>query len=88
MDFRWNEWNIEHVGRHGVTPQVAEEVVQAARGRYPRRIGEDKLLVWGMSEQGEMLQVVFVLDEDGSIYILHARPLTEREKRHYRRHGR
>ena len=88
MDFRWNEWNIEHVGRHGVTPQVAEEVVQAARSPYPRKIGDEKLLVWGRSEQGEMLQVVFVLDDDGGIYILHARPLTEREKRQYRRQGR
>ena len=88
MDFRWNEWNIEHVGRHGVTPEVAEEVVQAARSPYPRRIGEDKLLVWGTSAQGEMLQVVFVLDEDGRIYVLHARALTDREKRRYRRHGR
>jgi hypothetical protein len=60
VDFRWNEWNIEHVGRHGVTPEMAEEV----------------------------LQVVFVLDEDGSIYVLHARPLTDTEKRRYRRHGR
>jgi hypothetical protein len=43
VDFRWNEWNIEHVGRHGVTPEMAEEVLQAARSPYPRRIGEDKL---------------------------------------------
>jgi len=49
---------------------------------------EDKLLVWGASEHGELLQVVFVLDEDGSIFVLHARPLTEREKRRYRRHAR
>jgi len=85
VDFRWNAWNIEHLGRHGVTPEAAEEVVQAARSPYPRKVGEDKLLVWGASEQGEPLQVVFVLDEDGSIFVLHARPLTEREKQRYRR---
>jgi uncharacterized DUF497 family protein len=85
VDFRWNEWNIEHAARHGVTPEAAEEVVQAATSPYPRRIADDKLLVWGRSQQGELLQVVFVLDEDGSIYVLHARPLTEREKRRYRR---
>ena len=56
--------------------------------RYPRKVAEDKLLVWGASEQGELLQVVFVLDEDGSIFVLHARPLTDREKRRYRRHAR
>ena len=85
MDFRWNEWNTEHVAQHGVTPEAAEEVVQGAASPYPRRIGGDKLLVWGGSEQGELLQVIFVLDEDGTIFVLHARPLTEREKRRYRR---
>jgi uncharacterized protein len=85
VDFRWNEWNIEHVARHRVTPEAAEEVVQAATSPYPRRIADDKLLVWGASQQGELLQVIFVLDEDGSIYVLHARPLTERERRRYRR---
>ena len=85
MDFRWNEWNIEHVARHGVTPEAAEEVVQAATSPYPRRIADDKLLVWAASQQGELLQVIFVLDGDGSIYVLHARPLTERERRRSRR---
>jgi uncharacterized DUF497 family protein len=85
VDFRWNEWNIEHVARHGVTPEAAEEVVQAATSPYPRRIADDKLLVWAASQQGELLQVIFVLDEDGSIFVLHARPLTERERRRYRR---
>jgi heme oxygenase len=41
VDFRWNEWNVEHLGRHGVTPEAAEEVVEAARSPYPRKIGED-----------------------------------------------
>lgn len=54
MDFRWNAWNIEHLGQHGVTPEAAEEAVQAARSPYPRKVGEDKLLVWGASEQGEL----------------------------------
>lgn len=88
MDFRWNEWNIEHVAQHGVSPEAAEEVIQAASGSYPRRIGGGKLLVWGRSEEGELLQVIFVLDDDGTGYVLHARPLTERERRRFRRQRR
>ncbi len=30
-------------------------------------------------------QVIFVLDENESIFIIHARPLTDREKHRYRR---
>jgi hypothetical protein len=36
-----------------------------------------------------LLQVIFfVLDEDGTAFILHARPLSGREKRRYPRHTR
>jgi hypothetical protein len=27
MNFRWNEWNIDHVGEHGVDSDEAERVV-------------------------------------------------------------
>ena len=85
MEFRWNEWNTEHVAEHGVEPEAAEHVVEGARAPYPRRIDEDKLLVWGPGPAGELLQVIFVLDEGGTAFILHARPLSEREKRRCRR---
>ncbi len=88
MDFRWNAWNTEHVAAHGIEAETAEHVVEEAKAPFPRRIGEDKLLVWVQPQAGELLQVIFVVDEDGSTYILHARPLTEREKRRYRRQRR
>lgn len=83
--FRWNEWNVEHIARHGVTREMAEEVVEGAASPYPRRIGDDKLLVWGRADDGQALQVIFVIDDDGSAFVLHARPLTEKEQRRYRR---
>jgi len=27
MEFRWNEWNVEHIAEHGVTPDEAELVL-------------------------------------------------------------
>lgn len=88
MDFRWNEWNVAHLGRHGVEPDAAEYVVETARRSYPRRIGDDKMLVWGPGPSGELLQVVFVFDADGSVYVIHARRLTDAEIRRYRRRAR
>ena len=35
MEFRWNEWNLDHVSKHGVTPDEAEYVVRNARRPYP-----------------------------------------------------
>lgn len=85
MDFRWNDWNIEHIGGHGVAPEEAERVIQQARSPYPRTIHDDKWLVWGRGSGGRFLQVIFVLDEDGTIFVIYARPLTESEKRRNRR---
>ncbi len=88
MEFRWNEWNTGHVADHGIDMASAEAVVEEARAPYPRRVGDDKLLVWGPDEEGLLLQVVFVLDENGTAYILHARRLTSREKQRYRKQQR
>ena len=80
MDCRWNDWNVEHIQRHGVEPEEAEDVVAGARQPYPRYHGDGKWLVWGPGRGGRLLQVVFVLDEDDTVYVIHARPLTRREK--------
>jgi uncharacterized DUF497 family protein len=85
MDFRWNEWNETHVSAHGVQPEEAEEVMRRARPPYPLTSEDEKFLVWGATADGRLLQVVFVLDEAGSVFVIHARPLTEREKKRYRR---
>lgn len=85
MRFRWNEWNIEHIAKHGVSPEEAEVVVSLAKRPFPRKIEDDKWLVWGRGNGGRPVQVIFVLDEDETIYVIHARPLTDGEKRRFRR---
>ncbi len=85
MEFRWNEWNIEHIHRRGVSPEEAEAIVGAAKRPFPRKIDDDKWLVWGRGSGGRLLQAVFVIDDDDSVFVIHARPLSEREKRRFRR---
>ena len=87
MEFRWNDWNVDHATAHGVSPEEAEFVVVHARPPYPRRIDGDKWLAWGRGQGGRLLQVIFVEREAG-YYIIHARPLTPREQRRYRRRKR
>ena len=84
MDLRWNDWNMEHIGNHGVGPVEAEEVVSGARSPFPLAQG-DRYLVWGQTEDGRLLQVVFILDPDASVFVIHARPLTAKEKKRFRR---
>ncbi|MDP9179955.1 MAG: BrnT family toxin [Gemmatimonadota bacterium] len=85
MEFRWNEWNEGHISEHGVDPQEAEEVVRRARSPYPLVSTDDKFLVWAPTADGRLLQVVFLVDDEDSVFVIQARPLTEKEKRRYRR---
>jgi hypothetical protein len=88
MEFRWNDANTEHLAGHGVWPHEAEQVVRQARSPYPLYRADGKWLVWGRGQGGRYLQVVFVLDEDEAVFVIHARPLTNREKRRFRRRSR
>jgi len=85
MQFRWNRWNLEHVAKHGVSPDEAASALRGAARRYPRKVGADRWLVWGRGRGGRLLQVVAVLDREDTVFVIHARPLTEREKRRFRR---
>jgi uncharacterized DUF497 family protein len=87
MEFRWIDWNQDHVAEHGVDPDEAEMVVRGARSPFPRKIEGDKWLVVGRGRGGRFLQVIYVVDPDKSIFIIHARPISEREKRRLRRRG-
>ncbi len=88
MEFRWIGWNIDKVVEHGVTPEEAENLVEGAADPYPQHREDEKFLVWGATPTGRLLQVVFLLDEDDMVFIIHARPLTEKEKRRRRRQRR
>ena len=85
MDFRWIEWNIAKCEKHGVDPADAAYVVAHAWRPFPRGIDGDKLLVWGQAPDGSYLQVIYLLDPDGTAFIIHARPLTESQRRQLRR---
>jgi uncharacterized DUF497 family protein len=87
-EFRWNGWNLDHATRHGIAPHEAEMVVNSARRPYPEYLGGGKYRVIGRGSGGRLVQVIYLLDEDGTVYIIHARALTDNEKRRYRRRTR
>ena len=88
MEFRWIEWNLDKVSDHGVMPEEAEGVVEGAADPYPQYHQDETFLVWGATSIGRLAQVVFLIDEDDMVFIIHARPLTEKEKRRRRRQRR
>ena len=67
MIFQWDAKNLEHIGEHGVTPHEAEFVIRHAKPPFPKQLPDGKSLVWGVSDSGEYLQVIFVILEDGRV---------------------
>jgi uncharacterized DUF497 family protein len=86
--FRWNDWNVEHNAEHGIVTEQAEYLVLTARSPWPSYEGDDRWLVRGQDQAGRCLQVAYLIDPEGTIYVIHARPLTDREKRLLRRRRR
>jgi len=82
-DLVWDDWNVEHVGRHSVKPEEVEEVsfsepfITRARGRTLRAIGQ--------TQAGRYLTVILAPRGRGSYYPVTAREASEGEQRLYRK---
>ena len=86
-EFIWPEERIEHIARHGVTPEEVDEVcfgkplVQRAKSE-----GENPVYyVLGQTDAGRYLFCVVIRFPDGKGYPVTARPMTAKETRRYRR---
>jgi len=85
MEFRWNQWNLDHATSHGVRVDEIEAMVDSARPPCPEYRGDGKWLVQGRGSGGRFIQVICLVDEGGGIFVVHARPLSDQEKRRDRR---
>ena len=86
--FRWNDWDLEHIARHGVTPAEAEYVLNHASPPFPERIGNEKYRLLGQNAAGRYLQVIYIFSPADVVYVIHAMPLGARGIRRARRRRR
>jgi len=84
-EFRWNDWNLDHIAEHGMVPEDVEWIVNHAQPPYPERSRRNTYLVRGQTYDGYYMQVAFLLEDGNSVFVIHARPLSESEKRQFRR---
>lgn len=85
--FEWDDANADHIARHAVTPEEAEEALLD-----PRRIGtpaysvegEARTAILGSTEDGRVLFVVFTR-RHGLVRVVTARDAAPAERRRYRR---
>jgi len=84
-DFRWIEWNIDQATKHGCAVAEIEPVVRHAGRGFPLKIGDEKYLVQGRGIGDRMIEVIYLLDADGTAFVIHAMPLITRRRRGRRR---
>ena len=86
MEFVWDQANVEHIARHGVEPEEAEEAATDPR-RAPFPAHSGRVGVIGRTAVGRIL--VVILERRGSAWrVITARDATPGEKRAYRRYRR
>lgn len=83
--FDWDKRNIEHIARHNITPDEAEEAFLDALYRKGR---DGRLLVYGVTDPGRFILVVAVLNPGGMVRVITARDMTQSERRYYLRERR
>jgi len=71
-EFRWNYWNVDHIAKHGIEPWEAEHLVRNAKPPYPRHHKKGTWLAKGRLPDGRAGQVVFAVDPDEILYVIHA----------------
>lgn len=81
VEFRWNDWNLDHATRHGCTIEEIEALLRNPGRGWPRISGKGRFLVEGRGAGGRMIRVGYVLDPDNTRYVIHAMPLTTRRRR-------
>lgn len=82
--FIWDEKNIEHIARHNVEPEEAEEAFfDTMRVRFDAHSGN--LGIIGSTEEGRRLVVIYVKKEGKRYRVITARDADESEKKQYKR---
>ncbi|MBK1700565.1 BrnT family toxin [Thiococcus pfennigii] len=84
-EFLWPEDRIDHISRHGVSPDEFEEVcfdsspVLRAKSEGPNPVYH----VLGETRSRKRLLCIAIQFPDGKGYPITARPMTDRERRRY-----
>ena len=83
-EIRWTEESEDHIARHGVAPIEVEQVLYS-RPRLVAKGRDDVRLVFGTTDSGRHLAVVLSEAEDGRLFVVTARDMTESERRAFAR---
>ena len=79
----FDEWNEEHIARHGIVPEEVEEV--CGKRPFVSKTRQQRLRVIGQTEDGRYLTIILASRGQGVFYPITARDATQSERRLFRR---
>lgn len=81
----WDGWNRDHIAKHEVVPDEAEEVI--AGEPFVQATYKQRLQLVGPTASGRMLSIVVgaVPAQPGAYYVFSARSASRKERRKYER---
>jgi uncharacterized protein len=84
LGFDWDDANTEHIARHEVTPEEAEQVILNGPVEIDYQFidGEERFVAVGMTSIGRFLTIIWT-DRDGLIRIVTAFDSTEDDQSVY-----
>jgi uncharacterized DUF497 family protein len=81
----WDDWNIEHISRHGVSQEDVENACHSAPVLFKQSY-KDRLIILGPAPDGRVLAVIIGQvpgEPAGVFYVFTARPADRTERRYY-----
>ncbi len=88
MNLIWDDWNIDHIAKHGIIPKEVEEAVRD-RHRVRLRLGTSRFglkryKIIGCTKAGRYLRVLLDLKKEG-FYVVTSYDAPDSDIRLYRR---
>ncbi len=82
--FDWDQANIQHIARHGVTPEEAEQVLRndPVEVQVQLRSGETRTLCLGQTDAGRLVTVVYAIRRN-CIRVVTAHPMNHKQREVY-----
>ena len=79
----WDEWNQEHILKHGVSQAEVEEVCFSRH--FAIKNGSSKRAVWGQTENRRLILVILGARGNDDYYPISSRDMEDREKRKFKK---
>ena len=82
----WDDWNIEHIALHKVTPDEVElSLTDENKLFIEAKLG--RIIVMGRSDKRLLTTILNPQDTDGEYYVVTARDMSKKERSFYRAKG-